>query len=53
MDNFDKFDKDELQTDKENASKARAERKEFKVSLRQMRKVFREKVKTETLEEKK
>ena len=53
MDNFDKFDKDELETDKENTSKARAERKEFKVSLRKMRKVFRDKVKTESEEEKK
>ena len=47
MDNFDKFDKDELETDKANTSKARTERKEFKVSLREMRKVFREKVKAE------
>jgi hypothetical protein len=47
VDNFDKWDKQEVANDKVNTSKARVERKAYKASLREMRKVFREKVKGE------
>ena len=47
VDNFDNWDQKEIKNDKQKVDESRGERKEFQTSLKEMRKIFREKVKKE------